>query len=479
MAWRGGKYMPRTDHPINTKIALALALAAFSYGVLSVRYRWPPYPEVLKAIQALEAREVKAAETRKVMRNKSLIKSRDQKNIVKNTKTKVIDAEGVFQGATLIAIGTGAAMLVDIEGQVLHRWNLPFSKAWGYPPHVPDPNPDPMVRFIDAEVFPNGDLLVIYHADQDTPYGYGMVKMNKNSEVIWKYARNAHHDMHIAADGHVYTLVHSYQKHAYDELGHFRSPMLADAIAVLSADGQPLDEIPLTEAFLDTPYEPLLFSQITELDKKKNDYLHANSVMRLEENIADKFPLFEAGQLLVSLRNLHTIAVIDPGTRKVVWAARGMWKMQHDAQFLPNGHILLFDNQGFEVGHKKPRSRLLEIDPLTQKVMWAYTGSTLENFYTQYHGNLQRLPNGNTLSVETADGNKIIEVTEAGNPVWRFSLRTRSEFKTPNPINKATRISYDFFDAPFREQIMSSLPAKKQQETASDSLESGVTEKRL
>ena len=40
----------------------------------------------------------------------------------------------------------------------------------------------------------------------------------------------------------------------------------------------------------------------------------------------------------------------------IVWALRGSWRKQHDAKMLPNGHILMFDNEG---GLVHGRSRAL------------------------------------------------------------------------------------------------------------------------
>ena len=85
--------------------------------------------------------------------------------------------------------------------------------------------------------------------------------------------------------------------------------------------------------------------------------------------------------VLVSLRDLGTIAMIDPVTGKVEWAACGPWYAQHDPQFLDNGHILLFDNLGSPHG-----SRVLEYDPETGGYPWWYPGENQMPFYTSERG---------------------------------------------------------------------------------------------
>jgi hypothetical protein len=127
--------------------------------------------------------------------------------------------------------------------------------------------------------------------------------------------------------------------------------------------------------------------------------------------MAPKFPRFKAGQVLISLRHLDTIAVLDTDTDAVVWATRGPWCGQHDAQFLDNGHMLIFDNYG-----SPKSSRVLEYDPLTQAIPWSYSGDPV---LTRTRGQAQRLPNGNTL-IAHAEVGLVLEVSREQEVVWSF-----------------------------------------------------------
>ena len=88
---------------------------------------------------------------------------------------------------------------------------------------------------------------------------------------------------------------------------------------------------------------------------------HLNDVEPLPAAWAAQFPLFKAGDLLVSLRNMNMIAVIDPQTKLVKWQLSGLFVQQHDADFLPNGHLMVYDNQGGDPACGG--TRILEIDP--------------------------------------------------------------------------------------------------------------------
>jgi hypothetical protein len=100
-----------------------------------------------------------------------------------------------------------------------------------------------------------------------------------------------------------------------------------------------------------------------------------------------------------------------------VWAETGPWVRQHDAEFLPNGELLVFDNEGDPNGYGG--SRVLEIDPATFKVDWRYGGRADQKLDSLARGSQVRLKNGNTLIVESYGG-RIIEVTREGQIVWEF-----------------------------------------------------------
>lgn len=431
----------------------ALAMfGCFSYGIVAYKQNLWPSQFYSRAFEAYKAEKERRDEIKAVMGDRSGLEKRKIENIAPLAKAILLDAQKVDPGLTLVMVGSDAAMLIDMSGKPRHIWKLPFSKIWGEKlPHVASPNPDPMTRFIDAHLYPNGDLLAIYHADNDTPYGYGMVKMDKDAKVIWSYPKNAHHHMYVADDGRIYTLIQSYSEDYATVVPQYESPVLADAVSILSPDGQEESTITIIEALLGTPYEQLLYNTVSKNDASKHDYTHANSVMPLEPAIADKFPMFRAGQLLVSLRNLNALVVIDPETKKVVWAMQGIFKQQHEARFLPNGHIMLFDNLGFTNGAEDPRSRILEIDPATGGIPWSYNGENSDMFYSSYHGSEQPLANGNLLTVETGEGNKIMEITPQKEVVWRYIVNPRN-FRL-NPLNMAYRIPAGFLAPEFCAEV--------------------------
>jgi hypothetical protein len=331
--------------------------------------------------------------------------------------------------------GNSQAVLVDMRGEVIHRWHVPFSRLWPDPPHLRGRIDDAVVYFNDGHVYPNGDLVVVIEGplDANNPSnGYGLAKLDKGSQVLWKYAGNCHHDLDVGEDGTVYTLTNEMVDKVPKGLDDIPTPCMVDLIEVISPEGKRVKKIPLVEALHDSPYASLfcmiekprrygggplpvpLLSPFRD-DARRRDVLHTNAVKVLSRKLAPKFPLFEAGQLLVSLRHLDTLAVLDPKTEKVVWAARGPWRAQHDPSFLESGRLLLFDNLGSPRG-----SRVLEYDPRTQSFPWSYPGEEGAPFLSRIRGMSQRLANGNTLVVNS-DGGEAFEVTARREVVWSCS----------------------------------------------------------
>jgi hypothetical protein len=335
-------------------------------------------------------------------------------------------------GFTLCMYGVGSqAVLVNMHSEVVHRWHVPFSQVWPDPPHLRGPIDDAWVYYNDGHVYPNGDLVVVIEGPIDVrnaSNGFGLARLDRDSHVLWKYAEKCHHDVDVGEDGTIYAIVNETVWTVPKGLERIPLPCLVDVIHVISPEGKTLKKIPVLEAIHDSPYAALLgvyerprtIGEAPQLnavqdDVRDRDVLHTNAVRVLSRALAPKFPMFKAGQILISPRSLDAIAVLDPDSGKAVWAARGPWRAQHDPSFLDNGHLLLFDNLGSPGG-----SRVLEYDPHTQAFPWSYPGQTGKPFLSRIRGMTQRLPNGNTLVVNS-DGGEVLEVTSARDVVWSCS----------------------------------------------------------
>lgn len=436
---------------------LMIVFLAFVAGAMMMAMRIYPYEFFRDAYRAWEALKIQ----------EEIIANPVRANLYQPARTDgrgvtIHDPARVFPGYTLYTSGDDqVARLMTMDGRITHEWRLPFSQIWNEGAAVRKPQPDSVIYMDRAKVYPNGDLLAIYISSADTPWGYGMVKMDKDSRPIWSYLAHVHHDMSIAPDGRIYALTHEFNYERPPQAQQLDKPYLEDFVVVLSPDGKELKKISLTQALLHSRYG-MLFEILPYFTL--NDPIHSNSVEYIDAEAARNFPFGEEGDLLLSFREQSLVVVLSAETGETKWAARGAWLRQHHPTILANGNILLFDNLG--VLRRNNSSRVLEIDPRTLDVKWSFTGTEDRPLHSTLRSNAQRLPNGNTLLTES-DGGRLIEVTRSGNVAWEYvnPIRLGAQNQLIPVLNGAQRIDPAMFDPAFR---LSLEPAVEEAPPAAD-----------
>lgn len=142
-------------------------------------------------------------------------------------------------------------------------------------------------------------------------------------------------------------------------------------------------------------------------------------------------------QIVVCCRNFGEFAIIDRQSGNMVYrwgnpCTHGAGRAPtygddgdeqlfgpHNAHFLPNGNIQVFDN-----GCQRPqgnRSRVIEVDVRTSEVVWEYKAHYPFSFCSPFQSCSQRLPNNNVLVCASGTG-QIFEVTGGPEPrvCWEF-----------------------------------------------------------
>jgi hypothetical protein len=137
------------------------------------------------------------------------------------------------------------------------------------------------------------------------------------------------------------------------------------------------------------------------------DPYHINDVEPLTPAMAENFPQFRAGDLLVSFRSLNLVAVIDPHTHKIKWLTNRYTLRQHDPDWEPDGTISVFDNQ---MGREF--SRIVSFDPRSDEHRTIADGNAL-NFYSRIRGKHQSLANGGLL-ISSAEQGRVVELGPDG-----------------------------------------------------------------
>ena len=399
----------------------ALCFLAFVAGAFVTEFRWFPYAFVFQdAFTYIRATAERRNEEGEAM-------AEAERGAAKPTGDVTIKATPqAFDGYTFLTYETGrpsTARLIDMDGKVVHEWHRPMRDIWKKPPHKSNPSPETSVAWRYGELFPNGDIIVVLVGYGDTPNGYGLVKLDKDSNVIWQLAENFHHHFSIAEDGRIFGMTHDWRDAKKGRVkGARRLPgkVLEDFIVEVSPDGKVLSRTSLTEAMAAPGFRDLMSSAFFNgYWTNPWDPLHPNDVEVITADFAAKHPsIMKAGSVLVSLRDLDALVLLDPKTKQVTWSQRGPWLRQHDPDLLDNGNILVFDNRGDRTA-KRGGSRLIEWEPETGKVAWSYLGTDDHPFLSSKNAAVERLPNGNTLVTEDDNG-RVFEVTKAGEIVWEY-----------------------------------------------------------
>jgi len=319
-----------------------------------------------------------------------------------------------FKGFTLVTpIGADFSVLLDLNGRVVQRWSLP-----GF-------------RVFQARLLPRGTLLALCSDaslppppqapfDQPPPpfeqhirrlggAATHLREVDWDGKLVWQYLNPAiHHDFAREPNGH--TLLAEWVE-VPDEIarkvrGGARRPrekfppLLSDDLVEIDSTGKELRRIHLYELL-----DPVR-DAICPLEQRW-EWTHLNSLA-----------MMPGGDILVSCRTNSRVMIIDRGSGQLRWkyGSPNVYH-QHHASPLDSGTVQIFDNGMHRIG--TPFSRVVEVDPGSDKVVWEYSGEPPEQFFSGHISGAERLPNGNVLICEGATG-RVFEITHRGETVWEW-----------------------------------------------------------
>lgn len=312
------------------------------------------------------------------------------------------DRERACPGYTLFApmIDQRSVYLIDLDGSVAHTWELP------YPPGLYGFLTEEGRLFYNAKIVERPDSFL-----SEQPWkGGAVLEVDWSGRVLWEVRHpDHHHDARPLRNGNVLLLClraipPNLARRVQGGIpgSERRGEMYADYLVEMTTDGRTVWEWRSWE-HLDPEMD-----RIT-LQDRRSEWTHGNTVVQLPD-----------GNIAVSFRHISTVVIVDRRTGEIVWKlGPPTLAQQHAPTPLPNGNLLIFDNGTHRVDHPDPHSRVIEVDPATNEIVWSYRERRPMDFYSPYISNAQRLPNGNTLICEGSFG-RLFEVTAAGEVVWEY-----------------------------------------------------------
>jgi Arylsulfotransferase (ASST) len=319
-----------------------------------------------------------------------------------------------------------AAVLLSPELEIVHYWPLIEDGEIG-------------VKFAHPlRKMPHGlavlsDGSVIYAFDN----GDSLHKKDICGRTIWALPGKYHHSVTVDdTESTVWT-------HRDDRSRSRDRAKRMHLMQVATADGKILKDITAADIIAANPDIDILElrrlhtpdlqgNPRVELGQWMHDPIHLNDIDPLPRRLADRFPMFSPGDLLISARELNLLFVMDPGSLAIKWWVIGATIRQHDGDWNDDGWISAFNNR---MAHGY--STITRINPATQQRATAVDGRGMD-LYSRHRGSHTPLPNGGWLISSTQQG-RILEIAPDGRLALDFYSR-------PTGNNPAfTMLSTSFF----------------------------------
>jgi Arylsulfotransferase (ASST) len=339
----------------------------------------------------------------------------------------------VIAGALNLPGAFWGAILLNPEGEVIHRWDLSTE-------HLPtNLKQDQLKLLYGLAVYPDGSI--IFHLES---YGGGIVKVDACGKEVWNLPGQYHHAVTPDDQGYFWSFE------------GFDVSFDQDIVRVSAETGEIERIIKMEDVRRANPDIHIWTLQRFILNKreanqKHGDMTHGNDIDPLPENLAHLFPQFSAGDLAISYATTNLIFVLDPDTLKVKWWRMGAADFQHDPDWEPDGRLVIYDNNG-RVKADDPTSEDIQLEIL------AFDMSSMEHetildgkqydAMSQLNGRHQLTPYG-TRFVTSAQQGWAFEVDEDGKIIFSFVNNVSEENRQSMHMSDAWRFSEDYFDSEF------------------------------
>lgn len=368
------------------------------------------------------------------------------------TGTTRYDPAKAYNSFVLFSAGDNIARLIDLNGNSVHEWKDAGAFSTAIDPALVGGQRGHVLLTLSTIEGKGTDLVP---GQVTARISQTIGELDWKGDPVWQFGAKApdglarqHHDWARLANGN--TVVLSNLLHA---VKGFKQPrLLDDVIYEVNPAGEIVWRWVASEHLEEFGFTPAQLKLVRASESA--DYLHLNNLKVVGPNrwFAAGDQRFAPDNLLIDSRNANFIAIIDRKTGKVVWSlgpnhpAAGEFRPerklprpfdrtsgQHDAHIIPEGlpgagNLLVFDNEG-EGGYPPlplsvtGGSRVLEIDPVKEEIVWQYTGEDSGgpgwSFQSTHISNARRLPNGNTFIDEGQKG-RLFQVTREGEIVWEY-----------------------------------------------------------
>jgi hypothetical protein len=420
------------------KVWFVLSLTALSFGYGFVSHAWGLFPKSYVEKAWKQAQNITGVET-----DSKLLASQ----VYNRNGVSTIDSMKVQPGMTLLVSswkwGGGdlrpGAKLIDRQGHTIHTWQPDRDELFPDPVGLKNSIPNRQ-DFHGSYLLPGGDLILLLSY-------IGAVRINACGDVLWRLEGGNHHAVARSEDGTFWMPGTSSERRMKTSkypngFPGINKPVWVDQMIHVTEDGDVIDKINVLDVIYNNDLGRYLVKGLGPLHgplEVSDDPAHLNDIEPLSSSMAKEYPLFDAEDLLVSLRVANLIFVFDPDSGDVKWHTSHPFIHQHDPDFVGDGWIRVFDNNTDLAGRGKMLggSRIIALKPHTNSTKVLFPTRQSDPFYTRFRGKQQSLENENMLLTEARAG-RVVEIDTTGRTVWEWIHKSTDDSKVPI-VTKASR----------------------------------------
>jgi hypothetical protein len=326
--------------------------------------------------------------------------------------------------------------LLRRTGEIVAQWPVQYYELFPDPTFLEGGDPPATNWNIDTHgAIALGDGSVVFTFEKG-----GVAKLDRCGAVVWTARRRTHHSIVRAEAGGYWVPSRRFVDDGTSPFPPFEIPFNEDTVLKISEDGQVESEFSVPKIFYDNGLEAVLTAgqDFRRIKGWELEILHLNSVHELPTDLAADFPMFAAGDLLLSIRGRNLVMVVDKTGTNVKWWKVGPWVRQHDAEFRRGGTISVFNNNVYRPAFDRDESlppvtwsrwasNIMEIDPATNETRVIYGGREAQPLQTTLRGKAHPTQAGGFLVTEF-EGGRVFELDASGRIVWEFVNRYSEEY---------------------------------------------------
>lgn len=407
----------------------ALCAISFGYGVVTMQYEVFPFRVLKEAKLGVEAW---AGVDRKNLNFPKAFEKFEQgaapqpqaKQLEGNAGDEyVLITGGPYQLMERCPRYGCMAWITDRSGKIVHTWEVNLDELWSGLEGIAGEANRLSLYPVGMALGKDGSLVVSFQGRETYPVHIGIMKADRDGKLLWKRFDRSHHWLTTDEAGQIYTPFGSYVKDLKHIAGSGVTVKCAtgqsgvDGIRVLSPEGKTVRELTLLDNFVRAGYSGLFYAV-----RDGCNLTHLNSVALASASVAKALPGAAVGDLLVSLRETSSVALLDGKTAAVKYMVAGRTAAQHGAQFLPDGTVIALDNLGGD--RKLGGTRIVRINLVngtSETVFPKGDEKDLLPVFTDTAGQIDVSPDGKRALLAVTHQGRVIEIDVAsGKPLWRY-----------------------------------------------------------